>query len=179
MLPLVIQPLMKSGKQTGLISKKNCLLLLFVCFKLITVRIFSLSFSLLLHRMIEFYVEDNQGGSSLRSSTIQLSIIPINDAPILFFIPDATLRDSPQIFSTGNRSLTFQYTEDDTPLYFGRYIYLRDVDSNIISATLQLTSKGMIDNFSMMQKTNYRAYNNIQYWYMSDLSGQKSGQNAH
>ena len=141
-------------------------------------RIFSLSFSLLLHRMIEFYVEDNQGGSSLRHSTIQLSIIPINDAPILFFIPDATLRDSPQIFSAGNRSLTFQYTEDDTPLYFGRYIYLRDVDSNIISATLQLTSKGMIDNFRKLT-TEHIITPDIQYWYMSDLSGQKSGQNAH
>ena len=98
-------------------------------------------------------MEDEAGATNIQNSTLQLSIIPVNDAPILFFttlqnISDLFSGDSDLLSSVNSQrelSATFQYTEDDTPLNFGRSIYLRDVDSNIESATIQLTSEFYYD----------------------------------
>jgi len=80
--------------------------------------------------MISFYVEDDSGvGSEL--AILHLSVLPENDAPILSFVVDAT----PQM------AAEFLYTEDDPPLSFGRGIRLTDVDSNITSARLEISSE--------------------------------------
>lgn len=93
--------------------------------------------------MIEFYVEDDNGISSFQNSTLQISILPINDAPILLYVSDATIRTNPRPATTGVTTRVFEYTEDDPSLNFGQDIYLRDVDSNISSASLQLSSESL------------------------------------
>ena len=75
------------------------------------------------------------------NSTLELTIIPINDAPILLFILDPTVRENPTPVLSGVTQMSFTYTEDDPPLNFGRDIYLRDVDGNISFAILNLTGK--------------------------------------
>ena len=90
---------------------------------------------------MEFYVEDDQGSANIMNSTLELTIIPVNDAPILFFVSDPTMRSNPSPLKSGMTQMSFTYTEDDPPLNFGRDIYLRDVDSNISFAVLNLTSE--------------------------------------
>ncbi len=56
----------------------------------------------------------------------QLTIIPVNDAPVLQYASNQAVAN-------------FSYTEDDPPINFGLDILIDDVDSNIISATIQLS----------------------------------------
>ena len=90
---------------------------------------------------MEFYVEDDQDAANIMNSTLELTIIPVNDAPILFFVSDPTERLMPSPLQSGITQMSFTYTEDDPPLNFGRDIYLRDVDSNISFAVFNLTSE--------------------------------------
>ena len=99
-----------------------------------------LTFITFFYRMVELYVEDADGVGSLQNSTLVISISPVNDPPILSFVMDESLRSS-EPYLLGSSTAAFQYTEDDPELNFGRDIYLRDVDSNIASATLQLTGE--------------------------------------
>lgn len=91
-------------------------------------------------RLIEFEVQDSFGASSIQNSVVRLSIIPINDPPLLSFLDSSNdlLRSFPVRVTTGAASAMFKYREDDDPLNFGRDIYLRDFDSSISSATLWL-----------------------------------------
>ena len=91
-------------------------------------------------RILEFYVEDDQDAANIMNSTLQLTIIPVNDAPILSFVSDPAVRSNPNPNQSGVTQMSFSYTEDDPPLNFGRDIYLRDVDGNISFAILNLTS---------------------------------------
>ena len=97
--------------------------------------------SLFFFRILEFYVEDDQYAANIVNSTLELTIIPVNDAPILLFVSDPAVRESPTPVLSGTTQMSFTYTEDDPPLNFGRDIYLRDVDGNISLAVLNLTSK--------------------------------------
>ena len=90
---------------------------------------------------MEFYVEDDQSTANDMNSTLELTIIPVNDPPILFFVSDPAARSDPNPILSGTTQMSFTYTEDDPPLNFGRDIYLRDVDGNIFFAVLNLTSK--------------------------------------
>ena len=90
---------------------------------------------------MEFYVEDDQDAANVMNSTLELTIIPVNDAPILLFVSDPAVREGPTPVLLGTIQMSFTYTEDDPPLNFGQDIYLRDVDSNISLAVLNLTSK--------------------------------------
>lgn len=78
----------------------------------------------------------------MENSMVIITILPVNDAPILLYVSDPVLRANSAPNITVNNTEMFQYTEDDPPLNFGHDIYLRDVDSNISSATLQLSGKG-------------------------------------
>lgn len=93
------------------------------------------------HRYLEFYVEDDQNAANVMNSTLELTIIPVNDPPILLFVSDPAMRADPTPVLSGVTQMTFTYTEDDPPLNFGQDIYLRDVDGNISLALLNLTSK--------------------------------------
>ena len=97
--------------------------------------------SFLFFRILDFYVEDDQDAANVMNSTLELTIIAVNDAPILLFVSDPAVRESPTPVLSGTTQMSFTYTEDDPPLNFGRDIYLRDVDSNISLAVLNLTSK--------------------------------------
>lgn len=88
-----------------------------------------------------FYVEDDQDAVNFENSTLELTIIPVNDAPVLFFISDPSLRLNVNPILTGGTEMSFTYTEDDPAVNFGRDIYLRDVDGNVAFVTLNLTSK--------------------------------------
>ena len=92
-------------------------------------------------RILEFYVEDDQNAANIMNSTLELTIIPVNDDPILLFVSDPAVRENPIPVLSGVTQMSFTYTEDDPPLNFGRDIYLRDVDGNISLAILNLTSK--------------------------------------
>ena len=59
---------------------------------------------------------------------LQLTIIPVNDAPILSF-------------TNSNNQEMYSYTEDDPPINIGGNILLIDVDSSIMSVSLSLTSE--------------------------------------
>ena len=88
-----------------------------------------------------FYIEDDQNAANIMNSTLELIIIPVNDAPLLFFVSDPAIRADPSPVLSGVTQMNFTYIEDDPPLNFGRDIYLRDVDGNISFAILNLTSK--------------------------------------
>jgi hypothetical protein len=90
---------------------------------------------------LEFYVEDDQNAANAMNSTLELTIIPVNDAPILLFVSDPAVQENPTPVLSGATQMSLAYTEDDPPLNFGRDIYLRDVDGNIFFAILNLTSK--------------------------------------
>ena len=99
----------------------------------------SYTFLYLTSRLIEFEVQDSAGVSSTQNSVVRLAILPVNDPPTLSFLDsnDAN-RDFTVRVTTGDSSRMFDYLEDDSPLNFGRDIYLRDFDSSISSATLWL-----------------------------------------
>ena len=69
----------------------------------------------------------------------QLTIVPVNDGPILFFVADETIRTSPAPILEGETVQSFNYTEDDPAINIGQDIYLRDVDGDIMSATVRLS----------------------------------------
>lgn len=100
------------------------------------------------HRYLEFYVQDDENAANVMNSTLELTIIPVNDPPILFFVSDPAIRANSDPISSGVTQMSFAYTEDDPPLNFGRDIYLRDVDGNISFAILNVTSKLMKLAFS-------------------------------
>ena len=69
----------------------------------------------------------------------QLTIVPVNDAPILFFVANETIRRLPAPILVGDTVQSFNYTEDDPAINIGQDIYLRDVDGDIMSATVHLS----------------------------------------
>lgn len=87
-----------------------------------------------------FYVEDDQNAANIQNSILELTIIPVNDPPILLFVSDESQRANVDPVLTGQTEMSFTYLEDDPALNFGRDIYLRDVDGNITFAVLNLTS---------------------------------------
>ena len=103
-------------------------------------------------RILEFYVEDDQNAANIMTSTLELTIIPVNNAPILLFVSDPALRENPTPvdITLGAARMNFTYTEDDPPLNFGRDIYLRDVDGNISFAILNLTGRSFIFSSSCL-----------------------------
>ena len=86
-------------------------------------------------------MEDTAGATNSPFSVLNLTIIPVNDAPILFFVSNVTVREAVLVQTSGEITMSFTYTEDDPPLIVGSDIYLRDVDSTIASATIDLSSK--------------------------------------
>ena len=88
-----------------------------------------------------FYVEDDENAGNVQSSVLDLTIIPVNDPPLLFFVSNASQRANIEPILNGDTQMGFIYFEDDSSLNFGRDIYLRDVDSNISVAILSLSSK--------------------------------------
>lgn len=68
----------------------------------------------------------------------QLTFVPVNDAPILLYVTNESARSSPTPVLTGETVQSFSYTEDDPAINIGQDIYLRDVDGNIMSATIRL-----------------------------------------
>ena len=68
----------------------------------------------------------------------QLTFIAVNDAPILLYVTNESARSSPAPVLTGETVQSFRYTEDDPAINVGRNIYLRDVDGDIMSATIRL-----------------------------------------
>ena len=109
---------------------------------------------LLLHRILEFTVEDSHNTTSTPSYLmvcplqlfqqvtiilyvfpLQLAIAPINDAPILSYQSD------------GSQEM-YSYIEDDPVIKIGRNITLADIDSPIMSVSLSLTSEDIHDKYS-------------------------------
>ena len=88
-----------------------------------------------------FYVEDEENAANIQSSVLDLTIVPVNDPPILLFVTSTSQRANVEPVLTGDTQMSFTYFEDDPALNFGRHIYLRDVDSNISIAVLSLSSK--------------------------------------
>ena len=73
-------------------------------------------------------MEDTAGAGNSPISTLSLTILPVNDPPILQYV------------SVGvDEVLT--YREDDSALNVGRGIYLRDVDSDIAFVSITITSE--------------------------------------
>ena len=83
-----------------------------------------------------FVVEDDQNTENLQNSVLTLNIIPVNDPPILLFVSDDDQRASPDPVQLGLITAVFEYIEDDPAINIGADVYLRDVDSNITSATI-------------------------------------------
>lgn len=92
-------------------------------------------------RVLTYEVEDSNGAINVLDSTLQITIIPVNDRPFLFFVTSDAFRFIPIPVPNGLTAQSFRYTEDDVPLNFGQSIYLRDFDSNISMAILVLESK--------------------------------------
>lgn len=86
-------------------------------------------------------MQDDQNTPNVYNSTLELTIVPVNDPPILLFVTDPTLREGSEPVTSGATQMSFIYREDDPAINFGRDIYLRDVDGNISFAQLNLTSK--------------------------------------
>lgn len=70
---------------------------------------------------------------------LQLTFAPVNDAPILLYVTNESARSSPTPVLTSETVQSFSYTEDDPAINIAQDIYLRDVDGNIMSATVHLT----------------------------------------
>ena len=68
----------------------------------------------------------------------QLTFVPVNDAPILLYVTNESARSSPTPVLTGDTVQSFSYIEDDPAINIGQDIYLRDIDGNIMSATIRL-----------------------------------------
>lgn len=68
----------------------------------------------------------------------QLTFVPVNDAPILLYVTNESARSSPTPVLTGETVQSFSYIEDDPAINIGQDIYLRDIDGNIMSATIRL-----------------------------------------
>ena len=118
-------------------------------------------------RILNFYVEDDQDAANIMNSTLQLTIIPVNDAPILSFVSDPAVRSNPNPIQSGVTQMSFSYTEDDPPLNFGQDIYLRDVDGNISFAILNLTCKLMKLEFT----TSVYLLKLSKYYYTENFKG--------
>jgi hypothetical protein len=99
--------------------------------------------------VIQYEVEDVTGATNVQNTTIQITIIPVNDPPLLLRnIPqDSFFRSNPIPFPNTDGafiSATFSYSEDDPPLALVPDVYLRDFDSNISTATLLLESECIV-----------------------------------
>ena len=68
----------------------------------------------------------------------QLTFVPVNDAPILLYVTNELARSSPTPVLTDETVQLFSYIEDDPAINIGQDIYLRDIDGNIMSATIRL-----------------------------------------
>ena len=77
----------------------------------------------------------------------QFAIQPKNDPPILLLFADPPS----EITLIGITSKNLSYIEDDQPILLATDLYLRDVDSNISSITIELTGllNGKSDKFSV------------------------------
>lgn len=93
------------------------------------------------HRVLTYEVEDSNGATNVKNSILQITIIPVNDPPFLFFVISDAFRSIPIPVPNGLTTEFFRYTEDDRPLNFGESIYLTDFDSKISMAVLVLESK--------------------------------------
>jgi hypothetical protein len=96
--------------------------------------------------VIQYKVEDVTGVTNIQNTTVQITIIPVNDPPLLLRnIPqDSFFRSYDVPFPNADDefiSAIFSYSEDDPPLVLVPDVYLRDFDSNISSVTLLLESE--------------------------------------
>jgi hypothetical protein len=96
--------------------------------------------------VIQYQVEDVTGATNIQRTTVHITIIPVNDPPLLLRnIPqDSFFRSYDIPFHTTDGefiSAIFSYSEDDPPLSLLPNVYLRDFDSNISTATLLVESE--------------------------------------
>lgn len=96
---------------------------------------------LLSDRLLVFYIEDDQNAANIEDSLLEITIVPVNDPPVLLFVTDSSLRANIDPVLTAETEMSFEYIEDDPALNFGQDIYLRDVDGNVSLSTLTLTSE--------------------------------------
>ena len=86
-------------------------------------------------------MEDTAGASNQPSSSLFLTILPVNDPPVLLIVTNDAIRDAAGV-PTSDRltSQEFNYTEDDPVQNIGQDIYLRDVDGNVASVAIEISS---------------------------------------
>jgi len=94
------------------------------------------------HRTITFNVEDTAGASNYPTPSLFLTILPVNDPPVLLIVSDPVVRDDTRVPTSDRQTFQeFNYTEDDAPSNIGQDIYLRDIDSNVGSVAIELFSE--------------------------------------